>query len=105
MASDSHDYQMYSPDEGCAVVIGLSQAHHAGDTSLVYCLEVLENREVSGFPFRLLNEHERYIWKNEQIRGERIIQGSVITFNRKCYIENTGEILVSNGVYMDCRNV
>lgn len=45
MASDSHDYQMYSPDEGRAVVIGLSQAHHKGDTSLVYCLEVLENRE------------------------------------------------------------
>ena len=104
MATDGQGYQTFSPDEGRAVVIGLSKAHYRKDTSLAYCLEVLENGEVTGFPFRLHNEDGRYIWENEQLRHRSITQGSLITFKRRpswgstnpCYTENTGKSLVSN---------
>ena len=89
--------------DGQAVVIGLSKAHYREDTSIPYCLKVLGNGEVTGYPFRLHNEDGRYIWENEQLRHRSITQGSLITFKRPrggfinpCYTENTGKSLVSN---------
>ena len=112
MATDVQEHQMFSPDVGLAVVIGLSKAHNR-DSSFVYCLEVLVSGEVTGAPFQLYDKDGHYVWENKMVRLENINRESLITFKRKscrlsinrCYIESTGKVMVSNSLYMDCYNV
>ena len=108
MASDGQNYQFYSPDDGFAVIIGVSEVRRG--SSRVYCLEVLGRGEITGDPFPLNNLDGDRIWENKQLRDARITQGSLIGFRRKPhrrstnYTENTGKILVSNGLPL-CRTL
>ena len=105
MATDDQDDTTLPPNR--AVVIGLSQ--YERDKSLVYCLEVFENEEFTGSPFRLYKEDGGYVWENKQLRLQKITLGSFIVFERKrtgnssnhCYLENTKTIWVSNGLYVN----
>ena len=109
MATDVQEHQMFSPDVGRAVVIGLSKAHNR-DSSFVYCLEVLGSGEVTGGPFQLQDKDGHYVWENKMVRLENITPESLITFKIKsfrlsinrCHIESTGKVMVSNSLYMDC---
>ena len=91
------------------MVIGFSKVGRS--TSFVYCLKVLKNGKIIGFPFKLENPHGNRTWKNRQIRKEGITQGSITSFMREPrrhsfkYIKATGDVWVSNGLYMDCCNV
>lgn len=105
MATDDQEDTTLRPNR--AVVIGLSQ--YERDKSLVYCLEVFENEEFTGSPFRLYTEDGGYVWENKQLRLQEITLGSLIVFERKrtgnssnhCYLVNTKTILVSNGLYVN----
>ena len=105
MATDDQGNTTSPPNR--AVVIGLSQ--YERDKSLVYCLEVFENEEFTGSPFRLYNEDEGYVWENKDLRPQKITLGSLIVFEKKrtgnssnhCYFENTKTIWVSNGLYVN----
>ena len=78
-------FSTFPPNEELAVIISLGKANDKGHTSVVYCLEVvgdLQNREfrILGKPFRLYNQHGRYIWCNQQLREERLTVGSIISY-------------------------
>ena len=92
-----------------AVVIALAQGNNEGNSTLVYCMEVLgENEEetrvtsVVGQPFRLSNDAGFYIWKNEQLREEGFTKGTLIYFQKSrsyIYCGNVRRMLVSKLIY------
>lgn len=106
MATDDQRDTTLLPNR--AVVIGFSQ-NERDKLLVLYCLEVFENEEFTGSPFRLYKKDGRYVWENEELRLQEITLGSLIVFERKrtgnssnhCYFENTITILVSNGLYVN----
>ena len=68
-----------------AVIIVIGRANDEGHTSTVYCLNVVgdlknENYHVLGKPFRLHDQHGRYIWCNHYLRQEGLNEGSIISY-------------------------
>ena len=86
-------------DKRKVVVICLAKANDQGHTSLVFCL----SKSGKTGPFRLRNRNGRYIWRNQDLRENRIEVGSVITYKRfyhgRFFTENTGNKVVSLAVH------
>ena len=84
-----------NPDERKAVVISLARANDQGHTTAVFCLDENGARN----PFRLRNRDGWYIWSNQEVRGNGIGVGSIISYQtlyQGClYSGNTGNKVVS----------
>jgi len=85
-------------DERKAVVICLARANDQGHTSLIFCLS--KSGKTGPFQLRTRNvRNGRYIWRNQDLRENRIKVGSVITYKRfyHCclFTGNTGKKVVS----------
>lgn len=78
-------------DKRKVVVISLAKANDQGHTSLVFCL----SKSGKTGPFRLRNRSGRYIWRNQELRENRIKVGSVITQHGCFFTGNTGKKVVS----------
>lgn len=97
---------LFSQEDGKAVIIAIAKASHEGHSSSVYCLEVIGSFrngdcQVFGKPFRLHNEVGRYIWCNRKLRNDRLKVGSIVMYRGSVnnrYHRNTGEHMVSSEV-------
>ncbi|KAJ7393290.1 hypothetical protein OS493_006259 [Desmophyllum pertusum] len=100
---------------GNAVVIALAQfqGNNEGNSTVVYCLEVVGNLEnekefhVIRQPFPLYNQVGNVVvWSNNQLRNEVVARGTVISFQRiqsasllcEAYRGNVGKVLDMNMV-------
>ncbi|KAJ7393240.1 hypothetical protein OS493_006209 [Desmophyllum pertusum] len=97
-----------------AVVIALAQfqGNNEGNSTVVYCLEVVGNLEnekefhVIRQPFPLYNQVGNVVWSNNQLRNEVVARGTVISFQRiqsasllcEAYRGNVGKVLDMNMV-------
>ncbi|XP_068691408.1 caspase-6-like [Montipora foliosa] len=85
-----------------AVVIAFGKAHVSGCMSTVNCMKIAlteaEGIRVFGRPFRLVNSSGVYIWRNDEIRKNKINEGSIVEIvtipecsNCKLFLSNSGQ--------------